>query len=81
MIGVVFFERGRYSTVKKCYCKKTRQCYAAKIIKNFRSKNAKLNMNIVENEITALTIARPHSSIVNLYDVFYNRGETVLILE
>lgn len=73
--------KGRYSTVKKCYCKKTQQCYAAKIIKNFRSKNAKLNMNIVENEITALTIARPYNLIVNLYEVFYNRGETILILE
>lgn len=38
-------------------------------------------MNIVENEITALTIAKPNVSIVNLYDVFYNRGETILILE
>lgn len=73
--------KGRYASVKKCYCKKTQKIFAAKVIKNFRTKNAKLNMNIVENEITALTIARPHSSIINLYEVFYHRGETILILE
>lgn len=73
--------KGRYASVKKCYCKKTRNCYAAKVIKNFRTKNAKLNLNIVDNEITALTISRPHPAIVNLYEVFYNRGETILILE
>ena len=73
--------RGRYATVKKCYCKKSRKCFAAKIIKNFRTKNAKLNMNIVENEITALSLARSHTSIVNLYEVFHDRGETILVLE
>lgn len=73
--------KGRYASVKKCFCKKTNQVYAAKIIKNFRTKNTKLNLNIVENEITALTIARPHQSIINLYEVFYHRGETILILE
>lgn len=73
--------KGRYATVKKCYCKKSRKCFAAKIIKNFRTKNAKLNMNIVENEITALSLTRSHSSIVNLYEVFHDRGETILVLE
>lgn len=73
--------KGRYASVKKCICKRTKKVYAAKVIKNFRTKNSKLNMNIVENEITALTIAKPNSSIVNLYEVFYNRGETILILE
>jgi serine/threonine protein kinase len=73
--------KGRYATVKKCFCKKTQQCFAAKIIKNFRSKNNKLNLNIVENEIMALTHARQHSSIVNLYEVFYEKGETVIVLE
>lgn len=38
-------------------------------------------MNIVENEITALTLSRANSSIVNLYEVFYHRGETILVLE
>jgi hypothetical protein len=73
--------RGRYATVKKCYCKNSRQVYAAKIIKNYRTKNTKLNMNIVDNEITALTLARSHSSIVNLYEVFQHKGETILVLE
>lgn len=72
--------KGRYATVKKCYCKKSKQCFAAKIIKNFRSKN-KMNLNIVDNEITALSLTRSHPSIVNLYEVFYERGETILILE
>jgi serine/threonine protein kinase len=72
--------KGRYATVKKCYCKKTKQCFAAKMIKNFRSKN-KMNLNIVDNEITALSLTRSHPSIVNLYEVFYERGETILILE
>lgn len=73
--------KGRYATVKKCYCKKTQKCYAAKVIKNFRTKNAKLNLNIVENEIMALEIARPHPFIIDLYEVFYHKGETILILE
>lgn len=73
--------KGRYASVKKCYCKNTRQVYAAKIIKNYRTKNTKFNINIVENEITALTLARSHSSIVNLYEVFHTKGETILILE
>jgi len=73
--------KGRYATVKKCYCKKTQKCYAAKVIKNFRSKNNKMNMNVIDNEITALTLSRSNSSIVNLYEVFYHRGETILILE
>lgn len=77
----LYFARGRYATVKKCYCKKTRKCYAAKIIKNFRTKNTKMNLNIVENEVTALTLARSHSSIVTLYEVFHHKGETILILE
>jgi hypothetical protein len=38
-------------------------------------------MNIVDNEITALTLARSHSSIVNLYEVFQHKGETILVLE
>ena len=78
-----FFDikRGRYATVKKCYCKKTRQCYAAKIIKNYRSKINKLNLNIVENEINALSMARSHHSIVNLFEVFSERTETILVLE
>lgn len=73
--------RGRYATVKKCYCKKTDKCYAAKVIKNFRAKHSKLNFNIVDNEITALTIARSHPSIINLYEIFHHKGETILILE
>jgi serine/threonine-protein kinase GIN4 len=40
-----------------------------------------MNLNIVENEITALSLTRSHPSIVNLYEVFYERGETILILE
>lgn len=76
-----FKNRGRYATVKKCYCKKTDKCYAAKIIKNFRAKHAKLNLNIVENEVTALSIARCHPSIINLYEIFHHKGETILVLE
>ncbi|CAF0738269.1 unnamed protein product [Brachionus calyciflorus] len=72
--------KGRYATVKKCYCKRTNKCYAAKIIKNFRTKN-NFNLNIIENEITALTLARSHSSIVTLYEVFQTRSETILVLE
>merc|ERR1712127_1060091 len=73
--------KGRYATVKKCFSKKTQKCYAAKVIKNFRTKNTKLNLNIVENEIMALEVARPHPSIIDLYEVFYHKGETILILE
>lgn len=73
--------KGRYASVKKCVCKKTQKVYAAKVIKNFRVKNTKLNMNIVDNEIMALTISRQHPSIINLYEVFYNRCETILLLE
>lgn len=40
-----------------------------------------MNINIVENEITALSLARSHTSIVNLYEVFCDRRETVIILE
>ena len=40
-----------------------------------------MNLNIVDNEITALSLTRSHPSIVNLYEVFYERGETILILE
>lgn len=72
--------KGRYATVKKCYCKRTQKCYAAKIIKKFRTKN-NFNLNIVDNEITALTLARSHSSIVTLYEVFQQKSETILVLE
>ncbi len=38
-------------------------------------------MNIVENEVTALSLARSHASIVNLFEVFHEKGETILVLE
>ena len=76
-----FSKRGKYAVVKKCYCKETQRCYAAKVIRKFRAIDNHLKMNIVENEINALKLVQSHPSIINLYDVFHRNDEIILLLE
>lgn len=72
---------GKYATVRKCYCKLTRKCYAAKIIKKIRAIDRTFNLNIVENEIRALKLANNHSSIISLKEVYQKNDKIILILE
>lgn len=68
--------------MRKCAAKSSGVGYAAKFIKKRRSKSSRrgVSREDIEREVNILKEIE-HPNIINLYDVYENKTDVILILE
>lgn len=73
---------GQFAIVRKCAAKSSGVGYAAKFIKKRRSKSSRrgVSREDIEREVNILKEIE-HPNIINLYDVYENKTDVILILE
>ena len=79
---ISFHFSGQFAVVRKCKCKTTDNEYAGKFIRKKRSQTSRRGVlrEDIEREVAILTEIN-HENIVQLYEVYENRLEVILVLE
>jgi len=67
--------RGYFSTVEKCFCKRTKNVFAAKSVRKY-AKNVD-----IKREIQILVECANHPNLITIYAAFETRHRTILILD